>query len=84
MDLHGNSQVTTTVIADGLDNPRYLIFGSDGALYVAEAGIGGDGVSVQRLKSLLSLPDSGGGKAYDSYQQRLYHTLIQLIPLLGF
>ena len=46
MDLKAKSQVITQVIADGLDNPRHLIFGSDGALYVAEAGMGGDGVSV--------------------------------------
>lgn len=29
------------VIASGLDNPRGVVFGSDGALYVAEAGHGG-------------------------------------------
>jgi hypothetical protein len=33
-------QVTT--IASGLDNPRGLAFGPDGALYVAEAGHGGE------------------------------------------
>jgi hypothetical protein len=32
-----------TVIADGLDGPRHLTFGPDGALYVAEAGVGGEG-----------------------------------------
>jgi hypothetical protein len=31
------------VIADGLDNPRGIGFGPDGALYVAEAGSGGPG-----------------------------------------
>jgi hypothetical protein len=30
-----------TVIATGLNNPRHLSFGPDGALYVAEAGAGG-------------------------------------------
>jgi hypothetical protein len=34
------------VIASGLDNPRGLAFGPEGALYVAEAGEGGDGPCV--------------------------------------
>jgi DNA-binding beta-propeller fold protein YncE len=34
---------TTEVIATGLNNPRGLNFGPDGALYVAEAGRGGPG-----------------------------------------
>lgn len=32
---------TVTVVASGLNNPRGLSFGPDGALYVAEAGTGG-------------------------------------------
>ncbi|WP_193199790.1 ScyD/ScyE family protein [Nostoc sp. MG11] len=34
------------VLASGLDSPRKLSFGPDGALYVAEAGRGGTGASV--------------------------------------
>lgn len=31
------------IVATNLDNPRGLAFGPDGALYIAESGIGGDG-----------------------------------------
>jgi hypothetical protein len=34
------------VLASGLDSPRKLSFGPDGALYVAEAGRGGTGTSI--------------------------------------
>jgi hypothetical protein len=34
---------TFTTVATGLDNPRGLAFGPEGALYVTEAGRGGDG-----------------------------------------
>ena len=35
------------VVASGLDNPRHLVFGPDGALYIAEAGAAGDGPCVE-------------------------------------
>jgi hypothetical protein len=37
------SAATPTVVMSGLDNPRGLAFGAEGALYVAEAGRGGSG-----------------------------------------
>ena len=38
------AESSVTVVADGLNNPRGLDFAPNGALYVAEAGIGaGDG-----------------------------------------
>lgn len=39
----GLSAAHTQVVASGLDNPRGIEFGPEGALYVAEAGRGGDG-----------------------------------------
>jgi hypothetical protein len=33
-----------TVVAEGLWNPRFMVFGDDGTLYVTENGVGGDEV----------------------------------------
>ena len=41
------AQPTFQVVASGLDNPRGLAFGPEGALYIAEAGRGGDGPCIQ-------------------------------------
>ena len=39
----GAAAATVTTVMSGLDNPRGLAFGPEGALYVAEAGRGGTG-----------------------------------------
>lgn len=43
----GEAQAPFAVVATGLDNPRHLAFGPDGALYVAEAGRGGAGPCLE-------------------------------------
>jgi hypothetical protein len=42
----GVGAATTSVVMSGLDNPRGLAFGPEGALYVAEAGRGGSGPCI--------------------------------------
>jgi len=42
----GAGAQTTSVVMSGLDNPRGLAFGPEGALYVAEAGRGGSGPCI--------------------------------------
>jgi len=42
----GVGATTTSVVMSGLDNPRGLAFGPEGALYVAEAGRGGSGPCI--------------------------------------
>jgi hypothetical protein len=53
-----------TVVASGLNGPRGLKFGPDGALYVAEAGSGGDsgGFSCEQVPSPVG-PYHGGPSA---------------------
>jgi len=59
-------QTSVTVVASGLDGPRGLTFGPDGALYVAEAGRGGDtstvGTSCQQVPPPVG-PYRGGPTA---------------------
>jgi len=38
----GETAVLLPAVATGLNNPRHIFFGSDGTLYIAEAGQGGD------------------------------------------
>lgn len=61
--LQANSRVRVTVFASGLNDPRGLAFGPDGALYVAEAGAGGGTLSTigqcQQVQPPVG-PNTGG------------------------
>ena len=53
-----------TVVMSGLDNPRGLAFGPEGALYVAEAGRGGGGPCVMLRMALQCYGPSGAVTRY--------------------
>jgi hypothetical protein len=53
-----------TVVMSGLDNPRGLAFGPEGALYVAEAGRGGGGPCVMLRGALQCYGPSGAVTRY--------------------
>lgn len=75
-----------TTIATGLNNPRGMTFGPEGELYVAEAGIGGNGLTVPapELNSIQTFGLSGSvTKVKDGMQQRVITDLpsLALIPV---
>ncbi len=83
-----SAQGTPVVIATGLDNPRGLAFGPDGALYVVEAGRGGTSTLC------LPLPAGPGERCYGpsggvtrvtttGVQQRVLSGLPSLAPAGG-
>lgn len=47
------------VVASGLANPRGLAFGPDGALYIAEAGIGGEGACIEGPEGEVCYGETG-------------------------
>jgi hypothetical protein len=51
----GAGATTTSVVMSGLDNPRGLAFGPEGALYVAEAGRGGQAPCIL-LRAVMPTP----------------------------
>lgn len=79
---------TFNVVASGLDNPRRITFGSDGSLYVAEAGRGGTGPVVigPELNVSLSFGLTGGiTRVKDGQQKRVASNLpsLALFPTGG-
>ncbi|HEY9626960.1 MAG TPA: ScyD/ScyE family protein [Coleofasciculaceae cyanobacterium] len=71
------------VLASGLDGPRGLTFGSDGALYVTEAGRGGPGASIPSP----SIPDAvlsyGATGAITRIQDGVVERVVTGLPSLA-
>lgn len=54
-----HAQASVDTVASGLDNPRGLAFAPNGALYVAEAGRGGDGPCFEGPEGFVCFGTSG-------------------------
>lgn len=75
----GEHMHTIEVVASGLNNPRGLSFGADGALYVAEAGTGGtscyvldpappeSGTCIGRTGSITRVADGGQSRVAEGF-----------------
>jgi hypothetical protein len=64
------------VVAGGLDNPRGLAFGQNGALYIAEAGRGGEGFCLRTTAGHVCFGPSGAiTQVLDGQQTRVVRGL---------
>lgn len=71
--------VATDVVASGLNSPRQVSFGPDGALYVAEAGKGGNGPCVDSPEGNVCFGFSGSvTKVMNGRQSRVLRGLPSL------
>jgi hypothetical protein len=72
--------VLTTVMS-GLDNPRGLAFGPEGGLYVAEAGRGGDGPSIELRPGVFAYygPSGAVSRLWQGQQERVATGLPSLL-----
>jgi hypothetical protein len=78
------AQPTFQIVAKDLDNPRGLAFGPEGALYIAEAGRGGDGPCIEGAEGEACYGPSGAitrvWPANPSTQTRILSGLPSLAP----
>jgi len=63
--LSSIAATTWQVVVRGLDNPRGLAFGPEGALYIAQAGRGGDGLCGPGPEGIRCYGDSGAITRFD-------------------
>lgn len=72
-----------TVIASGLDSPRGMTFGPDGALYVAEAGKGGNGACIPSPSSPTAQLCYGATGAVTRIQNGQIQRVVTGLPSLA-
>jgi hypothetical protein len=68
------------VVAEGLDNPRGIGFGPDGALYVAEAGSGGAGPCIASPEDPEAEACFGRSGAVTRITKRSQHRVLTGLP----
>lgn len=79
-----HAQPTWTVVASGLNNPRGLDFAPNGALFIAEAGKGGNGPMVQGPEGPVFLGHSGSiTRVFRGVQERVATGLPSLANAQG-
>jgi len=79
------SAAEITTVATGLDNPRGLTIGANGAIYVAEAGRGGDGTCIAAPEGGEQCYGATGAvtRIVDGKQERIANGLPSLANEIG-